>query len=237
MDFYHQNTEYLPLNLGQQFFILLGLMTTAFSVPCWVIAKFIHRPWWGDNPPLDIDDEDTPYEKLYNYKDIQEAREEKELKNCILFETTPKGAVFMKYDDEEEGFLYWADKSIDYKFLETCARKFCKVYFCKDVYIYNESDTEESEEEETNEELEEKTEEKVKEVKEVKEEKNDSVFANFKNYKTNTTIQEKATEIKANKYIHKGKIIDFMIIQTSNYSSLKKKEGDKSWFSWKNKKE
>ena len=86
----------------------------------------------------------------------------------------------------------------------------------------------------TAEELEEKTEEKVKEVKE---EKNDSVFANFKNYKTNTTIQEKATEIKANKYIHKGKIIDFMIIQTSNYSSLKKKEGDKSWFSWKNKKE
>ena len=49
--------------------------------------------------------------------------------------------------------------------------------------------------------------------------------------------KEKATEIKANKYIHKGKIIDFMIIQTSNYSSLKKKEGDKSWFSWKNKKE
>ena len=38
---------------------------------------------------------------------------------------------------------------------------FVKYIFCKDVYIYNESDTEESEEEETNEELEEKTEEKV----------------------------------------------------------------------------
>ena len=41
MDFYHQNTEFLPLNLGQKFFILLGLVTTAFSFPCWIIAKFM----------------------------------------------------------------------------------------------------------------------------------------------------------------------------------------------------
>ncbi len=232
MDFYNSNSEYLPLNFGQQFFILLGLVTTAFTFPCWIIAKFIHRPWWGDNPPI-YDLPEVPYEKLYNYKDIQEAREGKDLTNCILFETTPKGAVFMKYDKSEEGFLYWADKTIDYKFLETCARKFCKIYYCKDVYVYDE--VEDSDEESIEEE---KEEEKREEKKEEKEEKRDSVFANFKNYKTNTTTKQKATEIKANKYIHKGKIIDFMIIQTSNYSSLKKsEESEKSWFSWKNKKE
>lgn len=230
MDFYHQNTEYLPLNLEQTFFILLGLITTAFTLPCWFVARFIHKPWYGDNPPIEDDFEDTPYEKLYNYKDIQEAREGKELSNCVLFETTPKGAVFMKYNKEEEGFLYWADKSIDYKFLETCARKFCKIYYCKDIYIYNDSDTEEEEESD----VEDKEEKAVeKEVK--KEEKNDSVFANFKNYKTNTTTQEKATEIKANKYIHKGKVIDFMILQTSKYASLKNKETEKSWSFWKSK--
>ena len=231
MDFYNNNVEYLPLNLGQKFFILLGLFSTVFTLPCWVIARFIHKPWWGDNPPID-DFEDIPYEKLYDYKEIQEAREGKDLTNCILFETTPKGAVFMKYDKEEEGFLYWADKSIDYKFLETCARKFCKIYYCKDVYINGVEEKEKKEEEE-----EEKKEEK-EEKKEKKEEKNDSVFANFKNYKTNTTSKQKATEIKANKYIHKGKIIDFMILKTSNYASLKnKEESDQSWFGWKNKKE
>lgn len=231
MDFYHQNTEYLPLNLGQTFFILLGLATTAVSLPCWIIARFIRGPGCGDNPPID-DFEDTPYEELYNYKDIQEAREGKDLTNCVLFETTPKGAVFMKYDKEEEGFLYWADKTVDYKFLETCARKFCKVYYCKDVYVYNESDTEEESEEET-----EESEEESEKETEKEEEKEDSVFANFKNYKTNSTTQEKATEIKANKYIRKGKIIDFMIIKTSNYSSLTNEENEKSWFNWKNKKE
>ena len=173
MDFYNTNSEYLPLNFGQQFFILLGLVTTAFTFPCWIIAKFIHRPWWGDNPPI-YDLPEVPYEKLYNYKDIQEAREGKDLSNCILFETTPKGAVFMKYDKSEEGFLYWADKTIDYKFLETCARKFCKVYYCKDVYVYDE--VEDSDEESIEEEKEEEKEEK----KEEKEEKRDSVFANFK---------------------------------------------------------
>ena len=82
MDFYNNNVEYLPLNLGQKFFILLGLFSTVFTLPCWIIARFIHKPWFGDNPPI-YDVEDVPYEKLYNYKEIQEAREGKDLKNCV----------------------------------------------------------------------------------------------------------------------------------------------------------
>ena len=41
----------------------------------------------------------------------------------------------MRYHKEDEGFEYWADKDIDYKYLETVARKYVTVFSCRDLYI------------------------------------------------------------------------------------------------------
>ena len=41
----------------------------------------------------------------------------------------------MRYHKKDEGFEYWADKDIDYKYLETVARKYVTVFSCRDLYI------------------------------------------------------------------------------------------------------
>ncbi len=48
-------------------------------------------------------------------------------------ENTPDGIVVLKYEDDS--FIYWADKQITYKYLETVARKYVILYDCKDLYI------------------------------------------------------------------------------------------------------
>ena len=41
----------------------------------------------------------------------------------------------MRYHKEDEGFEYWADNAIDYKYLESVARKYVTVFSCRDLYI------------------------------------------------------------------------------------------------------
>jgi hypothetical protein len=55
-------------------------------------------------------------------------------KNTYVSENTPQGIVFMAYDNDEEGFVYWADKNIDYKYLEVVARKYVTMFHCRNLY-------------------------------------------------------------------------------------------------------
>ena len=54
--------------------------------------------------------------------------EKKNHKKLMVQEFTPDGVVFMKWNEENEGFDYWCDnKEIKYVYLEVVARKYCTI--------------------------------------------------------------------------------------------------------------
>ena len=47
----------------------------------------------------------------------------------------------MRYDKDNKGFDYWCNNNqIEYKYLETVARKFIKIFNCKHLYFDREKD-------------------------------------------------------------------------------------------------
>lgn len=62
------------------------------------------------------------------------------LREKYITESTPDGYVIMSfnYDEKEPDcscFLYYADTIIEFKYLETVARKYVKEYYCSNIYI------------------------------------------------------------------------------------------------------
>jgi hypothetical protein len=57
------------------------------------------------------------------------------LNNCFVIEYTPLGNVLMMYDSCCESFKYYSDNAIPYRYLETVARKFVKMFNCKIIFI------------------------------------------------------------------------------------------------------
>ena len=152
-----------------------------------------------------------PLEKAGNNKDVENS-----FKNCIVLSNTPKGLVYMRYNKKEEGFEYWADDAIDYKYLETVARKYVTVFSCKDIYIDRFTLLKEKILN-LKEQIEKNNAEKEEDESEDDEEEEEDVFANLKSYnikQNNKTIKQ--TKIlrddvvcdKANKYLKRGKVKD-----------------------------
>lgn len=117
----------------------------------------------------------------------------------------------MRYCKEEEGFEYWTDNSIDYKYLETVARKYVTIFSCRNIYIDRFSLLKEKIFD-----IKQKIEENKRTEDEEEEEGND-VFANFKSYNQSTNkISSNKTQItrndvvcdEANKYLNRGKIAE-----------------------------
>ena len=93
--------------------------------------KFLMSLWrWFFPLPIKA----TPYEFTYPLNSVAEETEEnKRLKR--VEEITPEGKVYMTYQEENNHFLYWADKAIQYKYLDVAARKYVIVYDCKEFYV------------------------------------------------------------------------------------------------------
>jgi len=92
----------------------------------WIIS------WWRWFFPLPI--KPTPYEFTYPLNsEAEETEENKRLKR--VEEVTPEGKLYMTYQEENNHFLYWADKAIQYKYLDVAARKYVIVYECKEFYV------------------------------------------------------------------------------------------------------
>jgi len=150
---------------------------------------------------------EIPFEQFYILND-EEPEESEDLKKLeVVEETTPEGTVRMKYDDGI--FLYWSNRPIQYKYLETLARKYVMVYKCKENYIQYD--------------------EKVivlpKKEKEKEKEKS-SVFASFKTYNKKRK-QNDISNKKTNQYTWKGKISEYeravpSVIKPIRYSDFKK---------------
>ena len=201
--------ESVALNYGQIFFMMLGLVPVLACAPCWVVAKFVYEPYVKK---LAEEEEPVPYEYQYPLMDAEDNGGQ-DFKKCIVLSNTPKGLVYMRYCKEEEGFEYWTDNSIDYKYLETVARKYVTIFSCRNIYIDRFSLLKEKIFD-----IKQKIEEnKRTEDEEEKEEEGNDVFANFKSYNQSTNkMSSNKTQItrndvvcdEANKYLNRGKIAE-----------------------------
>jgi len=173
-------------------------------------------------------EEEEETKQIINYEDkyVEKYRkmvkrdlaDPEKLKNSILFENTPLGNVLMFYDDSRKSFVYYADKSIPYKYLESVGMRYVVTFDCSSIF-YDMKEEIKLAEEKTNENR--KIKEKEKE-REKEKEKESSVFARFKKYNNNNSSEKTTVKIvdntlvvkeNANRYSYEGKL--------SNYSFLK----------------
>jgi len=198
---------------------------------------------------LEIKYEDKYKTKYQLLENIELSKEQLNgLKNSIVMETTPLGNVIMFYDNNREGFTYYADNTIPYRFLETVARKYVVLHNCKNLFIDMDEEIRIAKHklEEKNRKLTEE-EEKIKRLRELKQPiplKRD-VFAKLKVYNKDTglkaagisgeakhSISKKPTEKeevnmilkeKANRYSCEGKIINFNFLKKVDRKDVDKR--------------
>ena len=74
------------------------------------------------------------YEKWQ--KMIEETNEEEQKwKNRVLFHHTPQGNIMMWYDLYKHAFTYLSDTNISYMWLNECAMKYVRTYYCRDFFV------------------------------------------------------------------------------------------------------
>jgi hypothetical protein len=240
------------LNYGQIFFMVMGMLPFMLCLPPLIVTKCIWEPMEKERQKqlklykaahIAWKKRERPYETKYP---VLNHSENKPKMNNIIIEKTPDGHVAMRYNAEENGFEYWSDKAILYKYLETVARKYVNTFYCTDIYIDRRKHLKEkinklTEEIKENIAAKKKMEEDKKngDVKDEDTEEKTDVFASLKTYnkniKTKTDEKEKLTRDDyvcdiANKYIKKGKFSDSKkwISEESDEVSMM------SWLSWKN---
>jgi hypothetical protein len=208
------------------FFFLLSFVPFTLCFSSWVVAKFIYMPYMKalenyleveeveqveEVEEVEEEEKEPLYEEKYPInKELDENKDIDTEKNSV-FEETPDGSVFMKYNRENEGFDWWGDnKQVAYKYLETVARKYVNVFNCTSLYIDRQEDINRQIEREKEEE------ERAKIKAEDKEEDPDSDDDLFVKFKPNQQMQPKKKGEKvarhANKYKNCGKISDFEIL-------------------------
>jgi len=168
--------------------------------------------------------------------------EKENLKNNFVMETTQLGNVIMYFNSEKNGFVYYCDSTIPYRFLETVGRKYITIFRCKDTTIYVD-ETDEIDEKIPIEKLPEiTTDETTSETKSTTTPSTTkkNVFAKFKNYNhpnsnpsssmiaKNNSVKIKIQsnkEVKENKnkYISDGKISNFSFIKKIDKKQIVKR--------------
>ena len=217
-------------------FFLVSFIPFTILFSSWVVAKFVYLPHMKQvENDKDIewpveDNDEIPYEKKYKLDETLDDNKDITTKNCNVCESTPDGIVFMQYDKDNEGFNWWSDnKQTSYKYLETVARKYVKVFKCASLYVDREKDI--------NQQIERENEEKEKEnmKSEDKEDEVDSDDELFVKFKPKEQMKPKKkgekAAINSNKYKYCGKIKDFKLLQIPKKKVNANKKMDFS--SWK----
>ena len=200
-----------------------------------------------EKKPIKYDDK---YKNEYLKLDFRQLTtiEKENLKNNFVMETTPLGNVIMYYNIDKNGFVYYSDSTIPYRFLETVARKYITTFKCKDSSIYVDEIDDEIDckiyKNKPIEKLPEITSDTSSDTKPNSKvsitttKKN--VFAKFKNYNhpnsipsnsmiaknnPNKTATQSNKEVKENKnkYISEGKIINFSFIKKIDKKQIVKR--------------
>ena len=232
-----------------QFLLLLSLIPVSALTSAWLVAKFVYEPHmrkaaleedWSDEE--EEEEEEELYEDKYNLDFVKKNDEKKNHKKLMVQESTPDGVVFMKWNEENEGFDYWCDnKEIKYVYLEVVARKYCTIFGCPEIYIDRGKDIERQEE--LKKQAEEKANMEGEDKKEEEADSDDELFAKLKKpEEVKKSIAKKKTEtaaIRSNKYRRVGKISEMVLLQeVKSKEEPKKKMTFSDWvnFSSKNSK-
>jgi hypothetical protein len=241
------------------FFLIYSIFTLCFSYICLfnfetTLANFIgFIDEYKDEEDEEKEKEKEKEEKkqLINYEDKyvekyrkmekREVVDPEKLKNSILFENTPLGNVLMFYDSSRKSFVYYADKSISYKYLESVGMRYVVTFNCSSIF-YDMQEEIKLAEEKTIENRKTKEQEKEKEKEKEKEDQpaKSSVFAKFKKYnnssektvhsKTSVKIVDDTLVVKenANRYSYEGKLSNYNFLkipkktETLSYADFKK---------------
>ena len=137
---------------------------------------------------------------------------EKRWKKNLLYESTPRGNIFMFYDVYKGGFAYYADQNcIPYAILNAIAMKYVVVYFCRDFFL-DESITKERSK------LIELTTDQEPTTKKVIKPSNEHMakFKNYKNMSTDKIETKKPPVLLRNKFISLGKPYNLQLIQKTS---------------------
>jgi len=156
---------------------------------------------------------------------------EKLWKTRILFESTPRGNIIMYYDVYKQGFAYYSDQSfVPYNLLNAVAMKYVLKYRCRNFFIDEIALELEKYPERLSplvEIFDEKPEKKelIKPtMKNTEVDKGDfNPFAKLKNYKITDTLKPQKTKnaklivepvklVVKNRFVNKGKIRDFVVL-------------------------
>ena len=229
-------------------FLLISIpVCLPFILSTWIVSHFVYQPMlvnaknedkeWRKS--LYLEEMNKDYSKKFPL--IKDLSDNTPPEYNLLCDTTPNGFVFFRYIKDEEGFEYWCDKSIDYKNLETLARKYVNLFNCKQIYCDRKKLLEEK-------------------LNKIYEQKNNSNTINNTDVSHNTDISHKTeipntesvfadlkaskkTEKKieyvcdtANKYIKRGTLKDYNNIATQPIKkNTENTQNDKffSWASWK----
>jgi len=197
------------------------------------------------------------YEDKYrdNYTKLQPicltTKEKENLKNNFIMENTPLGNVIMYYNYEKNGFVYYSDNTIPYRFLETVGRKYIVTFRCRDATIF-EDDSDINEDIPDNTDIAENTDNvdklynkdvvQVNDVCKSNSKMPKNVFAKFKNYNhpnsipsasmaiknnqipnKNTTQKLKEVKENKNKYMSEGKIANFSFLKKIDKKQIVKR--------------
>ena len=236
------------LNYGQIFFMMMGFLPILMCFPCWVVAKFVHAPMVEEYKKryeswVEEKKKPPPYEYRYPLKAWKGEPSKDTKMNNLVLDKTPDGYVTMRYNQDEEGFEYWSDKNVTYKYLETVARKYVNSFNCPGVYIDRAKLLREklvNLQEEIKKNIEEEKNKKDGEEEEAGEAE-DNVFADLKKYnsssKRTSELKKKITKDdfvcdEANKYIKRGKFSDCKSWMKAN-EGKKEAKSSWSWLEWK----
>lgn len=217
-----------------KYFVGTFIIGCGFFISFKLVDKFVYQPMLtdGEDDRKLSEDEiraksinDYSIRYLEDYSNIESVKLSKDdfdkLLRCFLIEDTPLGMVKMYYSNEDDSFIYWSEKQVPYKILETVSRKYVLDYNCKSVHV----DMDEELDKQRKILMDMKNESIDKSVDKADGEGDDkaepeptktSVFANFKKYnsggsKTTTTKVGNKTNTKnvivcdhANRYSYRG---------------------------------
>ena len=134
--FYDTDKQYIVDVFNTACIVATSFLFSSIFISMYGINKAYN--WYDDD-----DEPDIPYENKYPIDSIDNNIDTEFIPNKTNFitENTPNGTVFMRYDKHNKGFDYWCNNNqIEYKYLETVARKFIKIFNCKHLYFDREKD-------------------------------------------------------------------------------------------------
>ena len=212
------------------------VIASGFFMGFTIVSHFVYKPMIEDSRELYLTDEEIEineyikkYDEEYEELESNDITEDnlKELSKNYLTEETPEGVVKMYYCSDSESFVYWCEKQIPYKLLETVSKKYVIEYDCKTIHVDMNYELEQKRKalmEAVDKNIIKNTDDKNTDDKNTDDKNtddkntddNDSVFVSFKNYKKPDITKTSPDKInktndkkllvcdKANRYSYRG---------------------------------